>query len=386
MEHGKSVSLCIMIIGDGMADLPLQALGGKTPLQYTTYPNMARLAGQSGVRMAQTIPAGFPAGTETAIPLIAGYDTDVLTGRGPLEAAGMGVVLPPGQFAMRANLVRLNADDVLTEACPELGDAEGLAVGEQLLADRDIQAILAHAGWTLHPQPGFRQLITGVGTPPAGMTPPHNVSGALLSDCFSENETVTALMRRGRALLRAGGLGVWPWGAGAVPHYTPFETKYGRRGTVVTAVPVVRGLARLAGMDTPDVPGATGTLHTNWQGKVDAVLAAARAGYGFVMLHVEAPDDCSHILSVEGKQQAIARLDEAIGQLLEGLAGQAFRMVLLSDHITDTGTGCHGSQPVPWCVYDSRMPEGEPKPFMERGDIAAEHYSTPLRALLRLGG
>ena len=384
MTREQTTPLCIMIIGDGMADAPLQALGGLTPLQHGSYPHMARLAGQFGVRLARTIPDGYPAGTETAMPLITGYDTDVLTGRGPVEAAGMGIVLPPGQFAMRANLVHLDDADMLREACPELSDAEGLAAGNWLAADAEIRDILTRAGWTLHPQPGFRQLITGTGTPPTGMTPPHQVSGVALSDYFPENPTVAALMRRGRALLRSDGLGVWPWGAGVVPHYEAFEIKYGRRGAVVSAVPMVRGMARLAGMDTPDVPGATGTLHTNWQGKVDAVLAAARAGYGFVMLHVEAPDDCSHAKSLSGKQQAIGRLDEAIGLIMEGLAGQTYRMALLPDHITETETGKHGAQPIPWCVYDSRLPDGSPSPFAERDGVPAEHYSAPLRALLEM--
>ena len=161
MAHKHPV--CIMIIGDGMADVPLDALNRQTPLQFRQYPHMARLAGQSGVRMVQTIPEGFPAGTETAIPLITGYDTGVLTGRGPVEAAGMGVVLPPGRFAMRTNLVSLDAGDVLLEACPELSDEQGEAAGRRLLADGGMREILGGAGWTLHPQPGFRQLITGPG-------------------------------------------------------------------------------------------------------------------------------------------------------------------------------------------------------------------------------
>ena len=384
MTDKKSTPVCIMVIGDGMADLPMAALSGKTPLQQGTYPHMARMAGQSGVRAVQTIPEGYPAGTETAMPLITGYDTDVLTGRGPVEAAGMGVVLPSGQFAMRANLVRLDEADILVEACPELEDAEGLAVGRRLAEDAEIQSILTRAGWTLHPQPGFRQLITGTGVPPSGMTPPHNVSGAKLSDHFPENETVAAFMRRCRTLLQADGLGTWPWGAGVVPHYEPFEKKYGRCGAVISAVPVVRGMARLAGLDTPDVPGATGTLHTNWQGKVDATLQAVRDGYGFIMLHVEAPDDCSHALNLEGKQQSITRLDEAIGLLFEGLTGRDFRMALMPDHVTVTETGRHGDQPVPWCVYDSRLPEGQPLSFAECAGLLVEHYSTPLRTLLGL--
>ncbi len=384
MTRESSSPLYLMIVGDGMADAPLKELDGRTPLQHGVYPNMARLAGQSGVRMVRTIPEGFPAGTETAMPLITGYGTDVLTGRGPVEAAGMGVVLPPGQFAMRANLVRLDDDGLLREACPELSDSEGLDAGRRLSSDGEIRELLDKAGWKLHPQPGFRQLITGAGTPPAGPPPPHQVSGVKLSDHLPEHGTVAALMRRGRELLRADGLGVWPWGAGVVPNYEPFAVKYGQRGAVISAVPMVRGMASLAGLATPDVPGATGTLRTNWRGKADAVLAAARADYGFVMLHVEAPDDCSHALNLEGKIHSIKRLDEVIGWIIEGLEERDCRIALLPDHVTDTETGKHGSQPVPWCVYDSRMPDGIPALFGERDDIPAEHFSAPLRTLLEI--
>ncbi|MDR3207110.1 MAG: hypothetical protein LBT60_02145 [Oscillospiraceae bacterium] len=376
--------LCVLIVGDGMADGPVAALGGKTPLAYGPYPHLARLAGQSGVRMACTTPKGFSPGTEVAMPLIAGYDTDVLTGRGPVEAAGMGVALAPGQFAMRTNLVALDDADRLREACPELSDEEGLAAGRLLAADAGIRALLDGAGWMLHPQPGFRQMLTGDGPPPNGMIPPHNVSGARLADHLPEG-ALEAFVTRGRILLRESGLGVWPWGAGVVPRYQPFAERFGRRGTVISAVPVVRGMARLAGMEAPEVPGATGTLRTDWRAKVAATLAAAWAGCDFVMLHLEAPDDCSHAKDLPGKRRAIDMLDQMTGLLLEGLADfPAFRAGLISDHVTSVETGRHGDAPVPWCVFDSRLPTGTPTVFAERGDAPAEHWSAPLRTLLAL--
>lgn len=376
--------VCIMVVGDGMADLPMAALSGKTPLQQAGAPHMATLAGQSGVRMVRTIPEGYPAGTETAMPLITGYDTSVLTGRGPVEAAGMGVVLPAGHFAMRANLVRLDASGMLLEACPELSDEEGLAAGQMLQNDPEFRALLDSAGWVLHPQPGFRQLITGTGALPTGMSLPHNVAGALISDHLDCDPTVSSLMKRGRMLLGGLGLGVWPWGAGVVPDYEPFARRFGKRGMVISGVPMVRGMALLAGLEAPLVQGANGSLHTNWRGKTDAVLQAARDGYSFIMLHVEAPDDCSHARDLAGKLDSIARLDEVLGWLLAGLEGQVFRLLLLPDHITSTETGRHGDGPVPWCVFDSRLPGGKPAVFVEHADILPDHYSLPLRSLLEI--
>lgn len=372
----------IMVVGDGMADLPMAALAGKTPLQHLHAPHMAQLAGQSGVGMVRTIPEGFPAGTETAMPLITGYDTTVLTGRGGVEAAGMGIDLRPGQFAMRANLVRLDDNDTLIEACPELGDEEGRALGTLLRGDSEMSALLARCGWILYPQPGFRQLITGDGAPPAGMTPPHNVTGDRLDNHMCGGEAVAAIMKRGRVLLRSRGLGVWPWGAGAVPHYEPFLERYGLRGMVVSAVPMVRGMGILAGMEAPIVPGATGSLGTDWRAKVDTVLEAVRVGYMFVMLHIEAPDDCSHALNLPAKLQAIQMVDDAIGLLMEGLRGHTYRILLLPDHITSTDSGKHDDGPVPWCVFDSRLPVGQAKPFVEHFDLLPADFSTPMLTLL----
>jgi 2,3-bisphosphoglycerate-independent phosphoglycerate mutase len=368
-----------MVVADGMADTPLAELGGLTPLRYRPRPQMAELAGQGGLFRVRTIPSGFSAGTETAMPLITGYDTSVLTGRGPVEAAGMGIALPAGQFAMRANLVRMAEDGTLTEACPDLSDEEGLAAGRLLAADAALAGELARVGWTFHPQPGFRQMITGPLPPPAGMTPPHNVQGDGI-DGHWPTDALAPVVRRARALLRERGMALWPWGPGAWPHYEPFADKFGLHGAVISAVPVVRGMALLAGLEAPVVPGATGTLETDWRAKVDAALAAA-ARVPFVMLHLEAPDDCSHARSVEAELRAIAMIDEALARLRAGVGGP-YRLLLLPDHVTSTETGRHGAEPVPWCVYDSERPAGIPTPFVEIDEGPVFAADIPLRTLL----
>jgi 2,3-bisphosphoglycerate-independent phosphoglycerate mutase len=368
-----------MVVADGMADTPLAELGGLTPLQYRPQPRMAALAGQGGLFRVRTIPDGFAAGTETAMPLITGYDTSVLTGRGPVEASGMGIVLPAGQFAMRANLVRVAQDGTLTEACPDLSDEEGLAAGRLLAADAALTGELARIGWTFHPQPGFRQMITGPMPPPAGMTPPHNVQGDVIDDHWPA-DALAPVVRRARALLRERGMALWPWGPGAWPRYEPFADKFGLCGAVISAVPVVRGMALLAGLEAPAVPGATGTLETDWRAKVDAALLAA-ARVPFVMLHLEAPDDCSHARNVESELKAIAMVDEALTRLCAG-AERPYRLLLLPDHVTSTETGRHGAEPVPWCVYDSEQPPGAPTPFVEIDEGPAAAPDVPLRTLL----
>ncbi len=377
----KAKPLYIMFIADGCADLPMERLGGRTPLQVVPQRQMARLAGQSGVGMANTTPEGFAPGTETAIPLILGYDPSVLTGRGPTEAAGMGVPLAPGQFAMRCNLLRLDQNDAVLEACPELTDAQTDAVVDALLSDNTFCGLLSKLGWTFHRQKGFRQLITGdAATIPPTMAAPHNVMGQPMEN-FLPDHPLAELMRRGREILRAfpGANAIWPWGAGVVPDYAPFAARFGR-GLAVSAVPVVRGIARLAGMDAPEIPGTTGTLHTNWRAKVKAVLEAAESGYEFVLLHLEAPDDCSHALNLEDEMASLCLQDEVCEALVQALGDRPFRLLLISDHVTSTDTGRHGAEPVPYCIFDSRLPDGVLSRF-EETDAPVVHWDVPIRSL-----
>ncbi len=385
----------ILFIADGMADDALEALAGKTPLQTAPQDALAVLAGQSGVPMVDTSPAGFSPGTETAIPLILGYDNSVLTGRGPVEAAGMGIPLTTDQFAMRVNLLLLDESGCVMEACPPLTDEEGLSLADLLLADEAFTLLLSGQDWTLHRQPGFRQLMTGAknNLPPA-MTPPHNVVGETM-DKHLPDHPMAELMRRarvvfrnaapdgdpilGRALSKANA--IWPWGAGVVPDYQTFSEKFGARGIAITAVPVVRGMAALCGLAAPVIPGATGLLNTDWNAKIDAALQAYRDGFDFICIHLEAPDDCGHAMDLNGKLASIAMVDNMCNRLLAEFP-RPFRLLLLPDHVTSTQTGKHGGAPVPWCLFDTRMPEGPSARFEENAELPVS-ADTPILRLFQ---
>ncbi len=344
----------LMIIGDGMADAPVRALDGRTPLQAALTPTLDKLAGQR-IGSARSIPDGQSAGTETAIPILMGYGVEVLTGRGPVEAAGLGVAMQPGQWAMRLNLVTFNDNDKLLNACPELTSQQALAAADALLADKRFAALLAEHDVVLHRQDTFRQLLIGNHAPPSSLpTPPHNVIGASLAKSLPSDAFVKALMTLGRAVLRdlPDANGVWPWGCGVMPQYEIFASRFGKSGACVTAVPMVSGLARLCGLDVIDVPGATGTLHTHWRAKAAATVRAFD-DHDFVLLHIEAPDDCSHAMNLADKLAAIELVDAAAAAVLDGMADKHLRVLLCSDHYTCVETGQHAADPTPYSIWDS---------------------------------
>jgi 2,3-bisphosphoglycerate-independent phosphoglycerate mutase len=295
----------------------------------------------------------------------------------------MGVTLQSGQWAMRMNLVTLDERGTLTNACPDLDEAGVLARTRMLLTDSVFAGLLNRNGITLHPHASFRQMLTGGGTLPPCPVPPHNVTGSAMQSCIPCDGFYDVLMNAGRNALRHFGTAnaVWPWGCGTAPEYQSFTGKYGLRGACVSAVPMVQGLARLCGMDAIYVPGATGTLHTNWRGKAAACVDAFRQN-DFVLLHIEAPDDCSHALDVGGKVRAIEIIDAAVYAVLKAMGGAHLRVLLCSDHYTLAATGRHDPTPAPYCVWDSRDTGGIGGIFVE-GQGTAVSADSPIKMLLR---
>ncbi len=372
----------VMVIGDGMADKPLAALGHKTPLGYLDLPAMGRLAG-SEIGTALTVPEGVTPGSDTAILNIFGYDPrKCYTGRSVLEAAGVGVLLKEGEVSLRVNLCAVTdtAGRLVIRSHNgggvEGGEAEALM--HDLMAHPDYQAVARQMGLTITVSRSFRHIGVLRGPVPEdapfSLTEPHNVLDQAIESYWPKgylSEQIEALMRLSRKILdshpvnasrRERGLlpanMVWPWGPGRAIRLPSFQEKYGRCGSVVSAVPLVWGIAALAGLKTPRVPGATGDLDTNYEGKVEAVLSALAAGDDFAVLHVEAPDEMSHAGDLKKKLEAIRRLDQrVIAPLLEKLPVLGdFRLLILSDHLTLLNTRGHDGSPVPWALYDSRRP------------------------------
>jgi len=381
----------MILIADGIADGPVPSLGGRTPLEALDLPGFDTLAGGRLGRV-RTVPEGLVAGSDTANLSIFGYDPRACyTGRSPLEAAGSGVAVRPGEISFRVNLVVLEGEDfdrarILSHNGGNVEGEEAEALIAALLADPGFQRASQALGITLHTSDSFRQI--GVIASPLdatgfSLTEPHNVPGQPIAPHLPGGALAQELTEYMRASFKAlhshpvnaarvarGALPancLWPWGAGRAITLEPFEKKYGKRGVVISAVPLVWGIAALAGLSAPRVPGATGGLDTDYAAKVRTALEALSAGADLAVLHIEAPDECAHAGDVEGKCEALRRIDQrVIAPLLASLPAvdPDFRILLLSDHYTLLTTQTHDGTPVPYCLYDSRTP-GTPRKYSE---------------------
>ena len=385
----------IILIGDGMADNPVPALGGRTPLEAAETPALDALAARSIVGSARTVPIGVPPGSDTAILSICGYDPRrFYTGRAPLEAAGAGVRLAAGDVAYRCNMVSLEGEGLPFEEKRILSHNGGSIDGDtacllmnDLLEEPDFAALMKKTGIRVEVSPSFRHIAVQSGAGAEGLVtmPPHDhlgeTAGGLLPTGGSSGALIE-FMRRANAFLekhpanrarteqnKLPANGLWFWAEGTVATLPTFAEFFGKTGFVVSAVPLVWGIGALAGLDKIVVPGATGELDTDYEGKAAAVLRGLREGYDFALMHIEAPDECTHMGDLPGKLEAIKRLDErALRPLLQGLdgMGEAYRLVILSDHKTLTDTRGHDGDPVPFLLFDSRADVAGPARCTEK--------------------
>jgi 2,3-bisphosphoglycerate-independent phosphoglycerate mutase len=345
----------IVILGDGMADEPLEELGNKTPLEYAHTPNMDAIARAGRCGLLRTVPAGFEPGSDIANLSVLGYDPrEYYTGRGPLEAASMGIDLGPRDIAYRCNLVTVS-DGVMEDfSAGHISTEEG---GE-LISALDAQL----EGVALTPGISYRNLLVVPGGEGAVTTPPHDIVGqeiaeylpegidaALLRRCMEESEQVLEghpVNTRRVAEGRLPATMIWPWSGGRKPVLPDFAEKYGCSGGMISAVDLLNGIARCAGMQVIDVPGATGFLDTDYEAKARYAIRALET-LDFVYMHVEAPDEAGHMGSIEEKVRSIERLDSVVGMILEEVEGI---IAVLPDHPTPIRIRTHTADPVPFAV------------------------------------
>ena len=364
----------ILVIGDGMADEPIAALQNKTPLEYLSLPQFDRVCHVLG--KAQTVPAGVAPGSDTAILNIFGYDPRTYyTGRSSLEAAGMGVFLSPGEVSLRVNLCAVEDGVILSHNGGNIEGQEAIDLMETLVHDPRFAKKAAALALRIHITPTFRHIgvfrcedENAVFT----LTPPHDVLGDPISKHMPQGalcEALSELMHISHEVLdqhpinvqrRAEGKlpanMIWPWAEARAAQLPSFTQKYGKSGAVISAVPLLHGIAGLAGLDVIMVEGANGDLDTNYEGKVAAAVQALK-DHDFVCVHVEAPDEMSHAGSMDKKLKAIEYLnDRVVGPLLDAVKDD-FRLLLLSDHPTLLSTRTHDGHAVPFGIYDSRKDE-----------------------------
>ncbi len=373
----------VVLIGDGMADYPVDSLGGATPLEAARTPAMDRLARVGEVGTVLTIPNGLPPGSDVANLSLMGYDPmEYYTGRGPIEAAAMGVKMNPEDVAFRCNLVTLD----FREGRVFMVDysAGHISTEEAGLLLKELQPLVPARSFSLHPGVSYRHLLIWKGGPEGISTvPPHDYTGQNVTEAwhFYEEEpllydiltkAVTFLHRHPvNVARRAKGLNpansLWPWGQGRRPQLPRFKESYGLAGAVICAVDLIKGLGVLAGFEHIPVAGATGYLDTNYQGKADAALKAIEER-DIVFVHVEAPDEAGHMGSAEEKVRAIERFDkEVVARVVNGLAdsGHPFRVLVVTDHFTPVALRTHARGAVPFVIFDS----------LESGDNPDAAYS-----------
>lgn len=377
----------ILVVGDGMADMPVTGLGGQTPLEALAGENMAKVGGGELYRF-RSCPEGLPPGSDVAFLSLFGNDAKTCyTGRSPLEAAGLNARLDPGDVCFRVNLVSVQDGKMVSHNGHNVTGEQARGRMEALLGD-EIFAGLAR-GMRFAVTDTFRHVaVLPGGAAQYALTAPHDIAGEDIAPYLPANARLRALMERSMQVLSAHDTAncAWFWGAGTAARLLNFEHTFGKKGFVATAVPLVKGIARLMGMCAPDLPFATGLLDTDYAGKARAVADALDSGYDFAVLHVEAPDEASHEGSLADKMEAIRRIDRlALAPLLER-AGD-FRLMLMPDHYTLLSTRTHDATPVPVAVYDSRN-TGRARPFTERlcaNEPVLERSDALMRALFRAG-
>ena len=361
-----------VILGDGMADEPLEALCGCTPLEYAMTPVMDDLAGKGELGLVKTVPDSMKPGSDVANLAVLGYDPEKnYSGRSPLEALSVGVIMEEGDVIFRCNLVTLSEEEPYAEKT-NIDHSSGEVSTEE--ADLLMDAIRARFNSELfrfYTGTSYRNITVWKNGTVLSMEQPHDHLGEVIGQYLPDEAIFRQMMEESFAILnnhpvnlkraaegknKANSL--WFWGAGTKPSLPDFTEKNGVRGAMISAVDLLKGIAVGGNMQVIDVPGANGSLHTNYEGKaMAAVEALLEGGCDFAYIHVEAPDEMGHQGSIENKVKAIEFLDSRVVALVKeklDASGEDYRMLILPDHPTPIRCRTHTGNPVPYILYDSR--------------------------------
>ena len=362
----------VVVLGDGMADWPMESLGGGTPLSCAKTPVMDALAKVSEIGTVATIPEGMAPGSDTANLSVMGYDPRrYYTGRSPLEALSIGVDMKDTDVVYRCNLVTLTEEDAPYEEQTILDhSSDEISTEDAAILLRDVCRELENETYRFYTGTSYRHCLVWDRGQVLELTPPHDVLERKIGEYLPHDETLLYMQKRSYEILKNHPLNIrrkeqglnpansfWFWGAGTKPILTSFEDIYHKKGVMISAVDLLKGIAAGAEMDSIQVEGANGGLNTNYEGKAEAaVKALTERGYDFAYIHVEAPDEMGHQGSVEKKIRSIEYLDQRLIRLVkEGLdaSGEDYRMLILPDHPTPIKVRTHVAEPVPYLLYDS---------------------------------
>lgn len=365
----------VIALYDGMADYPVPALGGKTPMMTAKKPNMDFLAQRGEVGLVKTVADGLKPGSDVANLSVMGYDPALYyTGRSPLEAASMGLELRPDDVALRCNLVTLSEDGKpYEEKTIEDYCAGDISTEEARQLIETVEQELGTETFAFYPGVSYRHCLVWHGgqLELGNMTPPHDITGKVITKHLSGHENakpLIAMMKKSYEILkehpvnlarRAAGKrpanSIWLWGQGKRPALKPFEELYGIKAGVVSAVDLIKGIGACAGMEIAEVEGATGYIDTNFKGKARAAVELLGRN-DLVYVHMEAPDECGHRNEPENKVKAIELIDQQVLPILfEGLSAyDDYKIMVLPDHPTPIVTMTHASDPVPYLIYHKK--------------------------------
>lgn len=384
----------IVLLCDGMADLPREDLPGKTPMGTASKPNMDKLAKISEIGMVKTVADSLKPGSDVANLSVLGYDPAVYySGRSPLEAGSIGIDMKPTDVSFRCNLVTLSdeedyAQKTMTDYC-----AGDISTAEAKELIKFIREKLGNEEFSFYSGVSYRHcLIWDKGTLDIGsLTPPHDITGRKITDYLGVNENgkkLLDMMKKSYDLLKdhpvnkkreEKGLrpanSIWLWGEGVRKELTSFEEKYGLKGAMISAVDLLKGIGKFTGMKVIDVEGATGYIDTNFGGKAKAAIDSLKSGSDFVYIHVEAPDECGHRFETENKVKSIELIDELIlGPILKEFEGEKIRVLICPDHPTPLALKTHTNAPVPYLIYDSGRAEKGVDNFCEESAEKTGNY------------
>ena len=385
----------LVVLYDGMADYPVPALGGKTPMELAKKPLLDKLARFGRVGTVKTVAEGLKPGSDIANMSVLGYNPkECYTGRSPLEAVSIGVDMKDTDIIFRTNLVTLSDEENYEDKTMVDYSAGDISTAEATEIIKSVQEHFGNEKFAFYSGVAYRHcLVWNNGTLDLGkMTPPHDISGKVIKEHLSDSENakeLIAMMKESYDFLMEHPVNkermakgerpansIWLWGEGTKPALSNFKEKYGVDGSIISAVDLLKGIAKCAGMGSPDVEGATGYIDTNFEGKADCAIEELKTK-DFVYIHIEAPDECGHRNEPENKVKAIEMIDERVlARVLPELDKyDDYKVMVLPDHPTPIVTMTHAGDAVPYLIYQkSKAADNGIESFTEATAKEAGNY------------
>lgn len=384
----------IVMLGDGMADYPIDSLGGKTILEYANTPIFDELAKTSEIGLCKSVPDDMPAGSDVANLSIMGYDPKRYhTGRSPLEALSIGVPMGEHDLSFRVNLVTLSDEPNYEDKTMVDYSSDEISTRESSRLIAALQTNFGNDMRTFYSGVSYRHiLLLHDDTKQYKLTPPHDISGQKIKNYLPNDPMILDLMKRSHELLKLHPINIermnkglhpansaWIWGEGKKPMLDSFKDKFGITGSVISAVDLIKGIGKAAGLKSIDVEGATGNIKTNFEGKAKAALDTLLSGDDFVYIHIEAPDESGHRGELENKIKSVEKINEVVGYVKNGLDEKHmdYRILIMPDHPTPLSKRTHTHDAVPFMIYDSTKPQKGALRFTENTAKASGIYIDP---------